>query len=230
MKACGMNLQATPITLTPEERETLESLVHSGTSEQRLALRGRIILAAARGIASRAIARELKVRPATVSKWRTRFAAHGVQGLQDSARPGARRRYDETTERRILARLDEPPPSGHATWTGSRVAEGAGRRLQASGLAGAQAARHPPPAAPELLRQHRPEFAAKAAHIVGLYLDPPENAVVFSVDERPHIQALERAQGYLRLPNGRALPGFSHEYRRHGTTTLFAAVDVPPVA
>lgn len=75
-----------------------------------------------------------------------------------------------------------------------------------------------------------PEFAAKAADIVGLYLDPPENAVVFSVDERPHIQALERAQGYLRLPNGRALPGFSHEYRRHGTTTLFAAVDVPPVA
>ena len=126
MKACGVNLQATPMTLTPEERETVQSVVHSGTSEQRLALRGRIILAAARGITSRAIARELKVRPATVSKWRTRFAAHGVQGLQDSPRPGARRRYDETTERRILARLDEPPPSGHATWTGSLVAEALG--------------------------------------------------------------------------------------------------------
>ena len=71
-----------------------------------------------------------------------------------------------------------------------------------------------------------PEFARKAADIVGLYLDPPRNAVVLCVDEKPHIQALERAQGWLRLPNGRALTGFSHHYKRHGTTTLFAALDV----
>jgi transposase len=71
-----------------------------------------------------------------------------------------------------------------------------------------------------------PEFARKAADIVGLYLDPPENAVVLSVDEKPAIQALERAQGWLRLPNGQALRGFSHEYKRHGTTTLFAALEV----
>ena len=71
-----------------------------------------------------------------------------------------------------------------------------------------------------------PEFAPKAAEIVALYLDPPENAVVLAVDEKPHIQALERAQGYLRLPNGGALRGVSHEYKRHGTTTLFAALNV----
>ena len=70
-----------------------------------------------------------------------------------------------------------------------------------------------------------PQFADKAADVVGLYLDPPENALVLCVDEKPHIQALERAQGYLKLPNGRALIGFSHEYKRHGTTTLFAALE-----
>ena len=71
-----------------------------------------------------------------------------------------------------------------------------------------------------------PAFAAKAADVVGLYLHPPDNAVVLSVDEKPHIQALERAQGWLRLPNGRAITGYSHEYKRHGTTTLFAALNV----
>jgi DDE superfamily endonuclease len=71
-----------------------------------------------------------------------------------------------------------------------------------------------------------PEFAAKAADIVGLYLAPPENAIVICVDEKPSIQALERAQGYLKLPNGRALTGQSHDYKRHGTSTLFAALDV----
>ncbi|HYA03104.1 MAG TPA: IS630 family transposase, partial [Syntrophobacteria bacterium] len=71
-----------------------------------------------------------------------------------------------------------------------------------------------------------PEFAAKAADLVGLYLDPPENAVVICVDEKPHIQALERAQGWLRLPNGKSLTGFNHGYKRHGTTTLFAALNV----
>ena len=72
-----------------------------------------------------------------------------------------------------------------------------------------------------------PEFSRKAADVVGLYLNPPQhNAVVLCVDEKPHIQALERAQGWIRLPDGRALTGFSHEYRRHGTTTLFAALEV----
>ena len=70
-----------------------------------------------------------------------------------------------------------------------------------------------------------PEFAPKAADITGLYLDPPENAIVICVDEKPQIQALERSQGYLRLPNGRAITGFSHEYKRHGTTTLFGALE-----
>ena len=138
------------------------------------------------------IAGRLGVRHATVSKWR-RFAAHGLDGLQDAPRPGPPRRYDEETEHRILDVVSQPPPAGHAgyrpVW---RVLRQHGIHLQRR-------------------RSHEvstdPEFSAKAADVVGLYLDPPEKAVVLCVDEKPSIQALERAQGYLRLPNGQAMSG-----------------------
>jgi transposase len=185
-----------------------------------------MVLAAAAGQSTVAIARAEGARIATVSKWRVRFAREGLAGLQDAPRPGAQRVYDATTQQRILARLDEPPPSGHATWTGAWLARSLGdvskhqvwRVLRTQGI--------------HLQRRRSwcistdPQFAAKAADVVGLYLNPPENAVVLSADEKPHIQALERAQGYLKLPNGRAVTGFSHEDERHGTTTLFAALDV----
>ena len=191
-----------------------------------MALRARIILQAADGRGNLEIAAALRVRPATVSKWRVRYARTGLGGLADAPRPGVKRRYDAATERRILARLDETPPAGHATWTGSLVAEALGdvspshvwRVLRRHGI--------------HLQRRRSwcistdPEFAAKAADIVALYLDPPDSAVVLAVDEKPGIQALERAQGYLELANGSALRGFSHDYKRHGTTTLFAALDI----
>jgi len=165
-------------------------------------------------------------RVARVAKWRTRFARARLAGLLDAARPGVPRRYDATTERRIVAQLDQPPPPGHATWSGPLLAGALGDVsvdqvwlvLRRHGI--------------QLQRRRRwclstdPAFAPKAAAIVGLYLDPPRNAVVLCVDAKPHIQALERAQGWLRLPNGRALTGFSHDYQRHGTTTLFAALEV----
>jgi transposase len=221
-----MRKAATPIVLSEAEQETLQSWLRSGTSEQRSVERARIILAAAEGIGTNQIARDLGTRPARVSKWRTRFARDRVAGLADEPRPGAPARYDRTTESRILAALDDPPPDGQATWTGSLLAGHLGdvsadevwRTLRKRGIS---------------LRRRRswcistdPEFTTKAADIVGLYLDPPENAVVLCVDEKPHIQALERAQGWLRLPDGRALTGFAHEYKRHGTTTLFAALEV----
>lgn len=220
-----MSRQATEIALSTEERETLEQWVRGPRTEQRLAARARIILAAGAGEASRAIARQEGVRLGTVSKWRQRFARSRLAGLADAPRPGPRRRYDATTEQRILATLDEPPPPGYATWSGGLVAAALGdvpkhqvwRVLRRHGI--------------QLQRRRSwcistdPEFAAKAADIVGLYLNPPENAVVLCVDEKPHIQALERAQGYLRLPTGKAVRGVSHEYKRHGTTTLFAALD-----
>ena len=185
-----------------------------------------MVLAAGDGESTISIARSQRQRPATVSKWRLRFAQDGLAGLQDASRSGAVRRYGAQTERRILAKLDETPPSGYATWTGGLVAQALGdvskhqvwRVLRAEGI--------------HLQRRRSwcistdPQFAAKAADIVALYLDPPENAVILSVDEKPHIQALERAQGYLKLPNGKAVTCFSREYKRHGTTTLFAALEV----
>ena len=217
---------ATPIKLADDERDTLETWVHRTTTEQRMVLRARIVLEAAAGKMTKEVAALFQVRPATVSKWRTRFAKNRVAGLADAPRTGKPRVYDETTERRILAQLDQPPPDGYTTWTGRLVANALGdvpalqvwRVLQKHGI--------------HLQRRRSwcvstdPQFAQKAADIVGLYLDPPENAVVISVDEKPAIQVLERAQGWLRLPNGQAVRGQNHEYKRHGTTTLFAALEV----
>jgi transposase len=217
---------AQPIVLTDEERGQLMAWTRQGRTEQRLVQRSRIVLAAAAGTMTKEIATRLAVRPATVSKWRTRFAALRLRGLADSPRSGKPAGYGEAAEHRILAMLDELPPSGYTTWTGSLVAQALGdvtadqvwKVLRQRGI--------------QLQRRRSwclstdPQFAQKAADIVGLYLDPPENAVVISVDEKPAIQALERAQGWLRLPNGRALRGQNFEYKRHGTTTLFAALEV----
>jgi len=221
-----MGKQAAVIELSAEERGTLESWVRSPSSEHRYVVRARIVLLAAGGAASKDIAERLSIRRATVSRWRTRFAAQRMEGLRDRPRSGKPRKYDETTDQRVLAQLDEPAPPGHSGWTGTLLAAALGdvpadqvrrilRRLRIS------------------LHQTKswcestdPDFAAKASDIVGLYLHPPENAVVLCVDEKPSIQALERAQGWLRLPNGKAITGASHEYKRNGTTTLFAALEI----
>jgi len=207
----------------------LEARVRAPTTEQRHVLRARIVLLAAAGVASRAIARELGVMPRTASLWRIRFAEAGLDGLADKPRPGGRAssaKYGPGSDARILALLDTPPPRGHARWTGRLLAAALGDisdqyvwrflRAQKIDLDGRKS----------WCVSHDPEFVAKSAEIVGLYLNPPEGALVLSVDEKPHIQALERAQGYLRLANGRTLTGRCHDYKRHGTTTLFAALNV----
>ena len=217
---------AAVIRLSPEEHRALQQYVRSGTTEQRLVERARVILLASEGQSTEQIAQALHTRPARVSKWRQRFAQHGLAGLEDSARSGKPRQYGEATERRILAQLDQKPPAGYRGWSGTRLAEALGdvsddevwRVLRQHGI---------------WLQRRRswcistdPEFAAKAADIVGLYLNPPAKALILSVDEKPSIPALERAQGWIRLPDGKAMNGFSHGYTRHGTTTLFAALNV----
>ena len=219
-------MRAAEVVLTDEQRATLSGWLGAGKTERRTAFRAEVILAIAEGLSNKAVAERVGTRPATVSKWRGRFAQEGVSGLRDASRSGKPRQYEGEHERRILTALDEPPPAGYGRWDGSLLARHLGD------ISKHQIWR--------VLRRHEislarrrswcistdPGFAQKAADIVGLYLQPPENAVVFSVDEKPHIQALERAQGWLKLPNGKAVTGFSHAYKRHGTTTLFAALDV----
>jgi len=217
---------ATKITLTAEERQALEALAGSRKSEARMRERARIVLLATSGLASRAIAREVGCTPGTASKWRVRFARDRMAGLSETGDRGAAPKYGAEHTKRILAMLDRPPPDGYSNWTARLLARELGDiheqyiwrflRAQKIDLSGRKS----------WCQSRDPEFAAKAADIVGLYMMPPDNAVVLSVDEKPAIQALERAQGYLKLPNGRAMIGQSHDYKRNGTTTLFAALDV----
>jgi transposase len=221
-----MAFKATEIRLDPETRTELEGWVRASSTEQRYVRRARVVLLAADGMASRAIARKVGVMTGVVSIWRKRFAAAGIDGLKDKPRPGAKRVYNDATDKRILAMLDQPVPKGRARWDGKLLARELGDvdvnyvrrflRKQKIDLSGRKS----------WCESKDPEFAAKAADVVGLYMSPPENAVVLCIDEKPSIQALERAQGYLRLPNGRALTGHSHDYKRNGTTTLFAAYEV----
>lgn len=212
----------------PEERAELEARVRAPTTEQRHAFRARIVLMAAEGLSTRAIARDLGTMPRTVSVWRIRFAETGLAGLEDRPRPGGRAsaKYDETTGRRILSVLERPPPAGYGRWTGGLVAEALGDVSDQYVWRFLRAHKIDLDGRKSWCESHDPDFVAKTAEIIGLYLDPPDGALVLAVDEKPHIQALERAQGYLKLPNGRTLTGHSHDYTRHGTTTLFAALDI----
>jgi transposase len=217
---------ATNVLLTEEERAELDALARSTKTEHRLRQRARIVLLAAEGVATRAIGREVGCTTGTASKWRVRYAGQRLAGLDETGNRGNDPKYTGETDKRILAVLDSPVPDGFARWTGPLIAAALGdvdvqyvwRFLRARNIDLA--------ARKSWCESNDPDFAAKAAEIVGLYLDPPENALVLAVDEKPSIQALERRQGYLKLANGRALTGQSHDYKRHGTTTLFAAFDV----
>lgn len=200
--------------------------MRASTTPQRDVLRARIVLLAAVDRSTRSIARELGTTPRTVGQWRGRYAREGLAGLADRPGRGPKPIYGEETGRRILALLEAPPPAGYARWTGPLLSRALGDvhvqqvwrvlRAQKIDLAGRKS----------WCESNDREFAAKVAEIVGLYLAPPKNAVVICVDEKPSIQALERAQGYLKLSNGRTLTGHSHDYKRNGTSTLFAAFEV----
>jgi transposase len=218
--------EAREVHLSRKDRKVLEACCRSPVTLQRDLKRARIVLLAADGRSTRSIAKEVGVQPRIVSLWRHRYADHGLEGLKDKPRPGKQPIYTKTTDKRILKLLDKPPPQGFARWTGPLLAEALGdvdvqyvwRFLRSHKIDLA--------ARKSWCESTDPNFTAKAADVVGLYVAPPAKAIVLCVDEKPSIQALERAQGYLKLPNGRALTGQSHDYKRHGTTTLFAALEV----
>src|SRR5437870_8250188 len=218
--------EAIEVHLSRKDRRVLEAWCRSPVTLQRDLKRARIVLLAADGRSNRSIAKEVGVQPQIVSLWWHRYADHGLEGLQDKPRPGKQPIYTKATDKRILKLLDKPGPQGFARWTGPLLAEALGdvdvqyvwRFLRSHKIDLV--------ARKSWCESNDPNFTAKAADVVGLYVAPPAKAIVLCVDEKPSIQALERAQGYLKLPNGRALTGQSHDYKRHGTTTLFAALEV----
>ena len=216
---------AIALSCTAEQRAELMTLARSRTEEARLVERAKIVLACLEGKHNDAVGRELGVRPNTVGLWRKRFAAAGLAGLRDRVRPGKTPKYGADLRLRVLRQLELPPPKGSASWDGASVAAALGvsddaiwRLLRKEGVQ---------------LRRRRSwcvstdqQFAAKAADIIGLYLNPPEHALVLSVDEKPTIQALERARGYVLTSSGKVVQGLKSTYKRHGTVNLFAALEV----
>jgi transposase len=208
-----------------EDRASLVALTKSRTVESRAVERARIILASLEGKEMRQVARELQVSVLTVSKWRRRFSLFGLRGLRDQSRPGKPVRYDTAFRNRVLAALEEAPPPGMSHWDGPAVAE----KLDASVHAVWRILRRE-----GIYLQRRrswcvstdKEFAPKAADVVGLYLNPPLNALVLSVDEKPSIQAIERTSGYVETDSGKVVRGLKSTYKRHGTLNLFAALEV----
>ena len=209
---------------TPEQREMLTALARGQKIQARLKERARIVLRGVEGVGVKDTAKEMGLNKDTVSLWRGRFVANGVQGLRDRARSGAPRKHGPELRERILAQLELTPPEGFGHWDGALLARTLGvaawrvwEILRIEGIC---------------LRRRRswcvsrdPDFAAKAADVVGLYISPPENAIVFSVDEKPSIQAISRPTGFA--PAGKkVVQGDKSTYKRNGTTTLFAALEV----
>jgi transposase len=212
------------IVLTDEEREVLERWARRPKSSQALALRCRIVLAAAEGRRSKDIAAELGCDPDTVGKWRGRFAARGLDGLHDEPRPGKPRSISDDDVERVIVKTLEEKPRDATHWSTRSMAQATGmsqtaisRIWRAFGLK--------PHQSETFKLSPDPQFIEKVRDIVGLYLNPPDAAVVLCVDEKSQIQALDRSAPVLPL-----MPGVperaTHDYVRNGTTNLYAALDV----
>jgi len=217
--------KAEPVVLTDEERSVLVGWSRRRKTAQALALRSRIILASADGGTNGEIAERLGVGRQMVSKWRARFVAERLEGLSDEPRPGRPRVIgDEQIEALITKTLEEEPANGDSHWSTRSMAAQTGlnqtavsRIWRAFGLK--------PHAVQSWKLSTDPLFVDKVRDVVGLYLSPPENALVLAVDEKSNIQALDRSAPILpMLPTTPAR--MSHDYIRHGTTSLFAAFDI----
>jgi len=213
-----------PLTLSTEEREQLQSLASSRSLPHGLVRRVRIVLMAADRMTNKAIAEKVGVSAVTVGKWRTRFLEQGLEGLHDEPRPGRPRSIGDAKVAMLIRKTLQSKPKGGTHWSVRSIAEETGiskstvhRIWRAFGLQ------------PHRQRHFKlstdPFFIEKVRDIVGLYLNPPDKAMVLCVDEKSQIQALDRTQPLLPLGLGYA-EGVTHDYVRHGTTTLFAALDI----
>jgi transposase len=211
------------LAVSESEAETLRRITRAGTSEQRMVMRATIILRAAEGAANNAVADELGVSIPTVLLWRRRFKERGLAGLEDAPHPGRPRTYGREVRERILAETLTPPEDA-THWSRERLAERVG--VSASTVGRVWKAERLKPHRTETFKySDDPDLVAKVTDVVGLYLAPPERAIVLSVDEKTQIQALDRTQPMLPLRPGQ-VERHTHDYKRNGTTSLFAALDV----
>jgi transposase len=218
----GRSLQA--LAISEAERSELASLAARRNTAQALALRARIILGCAEGEQNKAVAARLGISKNTVGKWRGRFAEHRLEGLRDDPRSGTPRTLEDEQIEAVIVRTLESLPPDATHWSSRAMAKASGvsissvqRIWRAFGLQ------------PHRLETFKlstdPDFVAKVRDVVGLYVSPPEHAIVLCVDEKSQIQALDRSQPMLPMRPGQPARR-SHDYKRHGTTSLFAALDI----
>ncbi len=213
------------VTVTPEDRRRLEAVVRDRNRPQKHVWRARIILLTADGLGTNGIVRETAKDKTVVWRWQERFMHEGVDGLlRDKTRPPGKPPLPQEAVARVLDLTGTDPPGEATHWTAAAMAKSAG--ISASSV---RRIWHAHGLEPHRLRRFKlsndPDFAAKLRDVVGLYVDPPAHAVVLSVDEKSQIQALDRTQPGLPMKRGRC-GTMTHDYKRHGTTTLFAALDV----
>ena len=214
----------TPIVLTPDEQATLTGWARRRTTAQALALRARIVLRAAAGDSNTAIAGRERVTPATVGKWRGRFLRTRLEGLLDEPRPGVPRTVTDAEVEAVITKTLETTPRDATHWSTRSMAKAT--TLSRSTVSRIWRAFGLQPHRVETFKLSKdPQFIEKVRDIVGLYLDPPDRALVLCVDEKSQIQALDRSAPILPLAPG-VPERRPHDYRRHGTTSLFAALDV----
>ncbi len=213
------------IELTSEERKALTRLVNGRRTEVRVLNRAQIVLAAARGLENQQIAKELKITGETIVRWRSRFCSERLDGItKDLPRGGRKPTKRSRVESRIIRKTTQEKPANATHWSTRSLSEELAvsqsmvhRVWKANGLK------------PHLVKTFKvsndPQFEEKLRDVVGLYLNPPENALVLSADEKTSIQALDRTQRSLPMVKGRC-GTMTHDYKRNGTTTLFAAMEL----
>src|SRR5213078_2342971 len=212
-----------PLTLTEDEQERLQSLAHRARSQPALVRRARVVLACAQGLANQSVAKKLRCSLGMVGKWRSRFLKARLEGLYDEPRPGAPRKVSDARVEQVVIQTLESTPRGETHWSTRGLAKATGlSRMTISRIWRAFG-----------LQPHRtdtfklspdPLLIEKVRDIVGLYMNPPDHALGLCVDEKSQIQALDRTQPLLPMRPGQA-ERRTHDYKRHGTTSLFAALD-----
>src|SRR5262252_908391 len=213
-----------PLEIADEDRDKLRTIALRPKSAQAMAMRARIVLCCGQGMSNSEVARKLRITGATVGKWRERFRKDGMDGLLDEPRVGAPRKITDQQIADVITKTLESMPANSTHWSTRLMAREAGltqnaivRIWRAFGLQ--------PHRVENFKFSKDPQFVEKVRDIVGLYLNPPDRAIVLCVDEKSQVQALNRTQPILPLAPG--VPARqSHDYERHGVTSLFAAMDV----